>query len=176
MWNMGAGPGALMLYRIGADGKLAQAQLAKVPGLVMNHDFAVSRRHIVCVFPAMRLDPAKLRSGASFLDSLVFQDAAPMRVLVIDKNDLARQRTFELPPGFVFHFGNAWEDASGVLRFDYVHNADARVMTQGLAGVMRGEKDSLRDRPAHSTRAASACATGTCGIAPGSTRARAPCT
>jgi all-trans-8'-apo-beta-carotenal 15,15'-oxygenase len=161
MWNMGAGPNALMVYRIGADGTLAQAELLKVPGLVMNHDFALSRRYLVCVIPAMRLDTAKLRSGASFLDSLDFPASAPMRVLVIDKNDLTQQREFELPPGFLFHFGNAWEDASGMLRFDYVHHADARVMTVGLAGVMRGEKGALRDRPARSTHVAIDLARGT---------------
>lgn len=154
LWNMGAGPNALMVYRIGADGKLAQAELVKVPGLIMNHDFAISRRHLVCVIPAMRLDLDKLRSGASFLDAMAFPASAPMRVLVIDKNDLARQREFELPPGFLFHFGNAWEDASGVLRFDYVHHADASVLTEGLSGTMRGDKLSLRDRTAHSTHVA----------------------
>jgi carotenoid cleavage dioxygenase len=154
LWNMGAGPNALMLYRVGAGGKLAQAHLVKVPGLVMNHDFVVSRRYIVCVFPAIRLDTAKLRSGASFVDSLVAADSAPMRVLVIDKDDLTRQREFELPPGFVFHFGNAWDDGSNVLRFDYVHHPDARIMTEGFTGLMRGETGQLGERPSHSTHVA----------------------
>jgi carotenoid cleavage dioxygenase len=154
LWNMGAGPDALVLYRIDAAGKLAQAQLVKIPGLFMNHDFAVSRRHIVCVLPALRLDLEKLRTGASFVDATAFDAAAPMRVLVIDKDDLAKQRWYELPPGFLFHFGNAWDEAPGILHFDYVHHPDARVLTDGLMGLMRGEQSTLFDRPAHSTHVA----------------------
>lgn len=154
LWNMGAAPNALVLYRIDAGGQLAQAELVKIPGLVWNHDFAVSRRYLVCVLPAIRLDVEKMRSGAAFLDALEFPAAAPMRVLVIDKDDLTRQRWFELPPGFMFHFGNAWEERSGVLRFDYVHHADAGVIKDGLKGLMRGDEATLLERPAHSTHVA----------------------
>jgi carotenoid cleavage dioxygenase-like enzyme len=33
-------------------GNLAQAHIMKVPGLVLNHDFAVSERYLVCILPA----------------------------------------------------------------------------------------------------------------------------
>lgn len=160
MWNMGAAPNALVLYRIDAGGSLAQAHVVPVPGLLMNHDFAVSERHLVFVLPATRFDPEKLRSGMSFVDSLSFPADAAMRVLVVEKADLARQRWYELPPGFVFHFGNAWDDG-GTLRFDYVHHADASILQEALGGMMRGDPAAFRDRPARSTHVAIDLARGT---------------
>jgi carotenoid cleavage dioxygenase-like enzyme len=39
-------------------------------------------------------------------------------VLVLDKQTLTLQREYELDSGFAFHFGNAWEDEQGTIRFD----------------------------------------------------------
>jgi carotenoid cleavage dioxygenase len=159
MWNMGAGPNALIVYRIEPSGRLAEAQVIRVPGLIMNHDFAVSERHLVCVLPDMRFDPARLRAGHAFIDAIDLPRGQPMRVLVIDKADLSRRRWYELPPGFIFHFGNAWDDG-GTLRFDYVHHEDPSVLTEALGGMMRGDPGAVRDRSAVSTDVSIDLATG----------------
>jgi carotenoid cleavage dioxygenase len=104
--------------------------------------------------PVTRVDVAKLKSGGAFLDALSFPADAPMRLLVVEKSDLSKQRWFELPPGYVFHFGNAWDDGASTLRFDYVHHTDARVLMESLPALMRGEMGALASRPAASTQVA----------------------
>jgi carotenoid cleavage dioxygenase len=84
------------------------------------------------------------------MDAIGVEEGAAMRVLVMEKADLAKQRWFELPPGFVFHFGNAWEE-DGVLRFDYVHHEDAGTWKSDLSAMMRGDVAALRGPPARST-------------------------
>jgi all-trans-8'-apo-beta-carotenal 15,15'-oxygenase len=66
-------------------------------------------------------------------------------VLVVDKDDWSRRRWHELPAGFVFHLGNAWEDASGAIRFNYARSADASAPLVSFRDAMRGE---YRGRPA----------------------------
>jgi len=152
MWNMGAFAGGLAIYQIAADGSLVKAEIIKIPHLAMNHDFVVSRNHLIFVLPAMRLNLDKIKSGYSFLDSIDFSRDTPMRVLTVEKADFTQQRFYELPPGFIFHYGNAWEDKDGMIRFDYVrHEAGADIMTATMRALMRGDVEAMQ--PAHSASA-----------------------
>lgn len=143
LWNFGvAGShGVLAIYRISAAGELLQAQIVEVPGIAMMHDFAITERHLVFVLPPFLFDAERRRSGRTFLDSHVWHPDQAMRVLVLDKNDLSRQSWFELPTGFVFHLGNAWEDRQArTLHFDFARFADPSIAQQELRLLMRGEK------------------------------------
>ena len=152
MWNFGAINNSLAIYQISSAGTLVKAEVIKVPGMVMNHDFVVSRNHLIFVLPAMRLDTEKIRSGHSFVDSMEYSKAAPMRVLTVEKGDFSKQKWYELAPGFLFHYGNAWEDQDGFIRFDYVrHQAGAELMTATMRALMRGDVDAMR--PAKSVSA-----------------------
>ncbi len=55
-----------------------------------------------------------------------------------DKADLTQYQLLELPPSFTFHYGNAWEEASGVIRFDACRRNDASVLFGGFQNVMHG--------------------------------------
>lgn len=146
LWNFGAFNNHIALYQIGADGKLVKAEVIKVPDVAMCHDFVVSQRHLIFVLPAMRMNMEKLRAGSSFMDAIDILKDAPMRVLTVEKGDFSRRRMYELPPGFVFHFGNAWEDKAGLIRFDYVRsNPGADVMTGTMRALMRGDVAGMAD-------------------------------
>jgi len=139
LWNFGVVNGrGLALYHIAAQGTLLKADLVPFEDVPMVHDFAVTERSLVFLLPPLVLDREKRASGASFLDSHVWNPQAPMRVLVVDKSDWAKRRWYELPAGFVFHLGNAWEDNAGVIRFDYMRANDASGMFQSLRQVMSG--------------------------------------
>lgn len=146
VWNFGhsAMAGALILYRIDAAGQLMDKALHRLQGLGMIHDFAVSRRHLIFVVPPLVQDTSLMRQGASFLDSHQWRPDIGTRVLVFHKNDLSSMREFQLPAEFLFHFGNAWEDDSGVIRVTYCRSDDASVAFETTRYVMRGKA-----RPAH---------------------------
>ncbi len=61
-----------------------------------------------------------------------------MRVLVVDKNDWNKRQWTALPAGFLFHVGNAWEDAQGVIRIDYIRTEGPEILFQETRDVMRG--------------------------------------
>lgn len=138
VWNFGVSMVAdmLVLYEIGADGKLRLAQGLKVPQISMVHDFAMTQNHLVFLLPPLVLDKDRMHAGRNFLDSHVWRPELGMRVLVVDKADWSRR--LELPAGFVFHLGNAWEDGQGMIRVDYSHAQAPEVLFGTDRELMRG--------------------------------------
>ena len=140
MWNFGvsAMAGRLAIYRVRPDGVLATATALPVPNIAMVHDFAVTQKHLVFLLPPLVFDTSRMKSKMSFLDAHVWKPELGLRVLVLPKDALDRPQWFELPAGFVFHIGNAWEDKAGVIRLDCMRASDAWNATTGLKELMRG--------------------------------------
>lgn len=136
IWNFGQAPAreALVLWQIGADGHLRRAEMVgDVPG-GMIHDFAVTERSLVFLVGNLRWEQARL----PYLDSFRWDDSRAMRVVAFDKGDWSRRRVWDLPPGFLFHVGGAWETAEGTIHLDAALSEDARFATGGARDVMRG--------------------------------------
>lgn len=148
LWNFGVSAlsDKLVIYEIGADGRLRRSQVLDTPHTSYMHDFAVTDKHLVFLMPPVVLDRARMRSGLSFLDSHLWRPEVGMKVLVVDKSDFSRRTWLELPAGFTFHIGNAWEDAQGVIRVDYVHADTPDAMFATDRELMRGR---LAARPAY---------------------------
>jgi carotenoid cleavage dioxygenase len=141
LWNFGVVNGrGLVIYHLSASGQLVKADLIAVSDVPMVHDFALTARSLVFLLPPLVLDREKAAAGATFLDAHVWNPQAPLRVLVIDKSDWSKRRWYELPTGFVFHLGNAWEDQAGVIRLDYMRAGDPSGMFRSSREVMRGER------------------------------------
>jgi all-trans-8'-apo-beta-carotenal 15,15'-oxygenase len=140
LWNFGVFSlrSLLSIYRVKPGGELAQAVTIPVPKIAMVHDFAVTERHLVFLLPPLVFDAERARGGETFLDSHRWQPELGLRVLVLAKDRLDQPMWFELPTGFVFHLGNAWEDGSGVIRLDYMRAPDAWHATVGLKQIMQG--------------------------------------
>jgi len=116
-----------------------------VDEMPMVHDFVVTERHLVVVLPPFVFERG---AGKTFLDSYSFHADRSARVLIVDKSDLSKQRWLEMPAHFSFHYGNAWEDADGVIRLDEARYEDASVMFGPLRDVMRGRGGNVTSLPA----------------------------
>ena len=141
VWNFGyaSHAGRLVLWRIEPDGSLGRAAALSVSPMTMPHDFVVTERHLVLVLPPLDFDPDADPAARSFLDRHVWRPERGTRVLVVDKNDLETHFWLEMPAEWVFHFGNAWEDEAGVIRFDGARARTPEALFGSLRGVMRGE-------------------------------------
>jgi carotenoid cleavage dioxygenase len=146
LWNFGLDTrtSRLVLYRISPAGAVLAAAALSIPDMTMVHDFVVTSKHLLFLLPPMRFSLEKFQAGASFNESHEWLAGAALRVLVVEKSDLSAYRMFELPSGFVFHFGNAWEDGAGVIRFDYVRADDAHNLSVGFREIMRGAGTQFR--------------------------------
>ncbi|HYD30203.1 MAG TPA: carotenoid oxygenase family protein [Azospirillaceae bacterium] len=141
LWNFGVNyiDGRMILWRVNPDGTLHTA--AEIPGarhLGFLHDMAVTERSLVFLLSPVMLSRPRFLMGNSFLDSLDWEPERGTIILAVDKDDFSRQRRWQLPASFGFHFGNAWEEADGTIRFDYALADDASVLFDTLRHVMRG--------------------------------------
>jgi len=137
VWNFGSDPfgSRLVIYKIGASGGLSKAALIDVPQSGMIHDFVITRTKLVFLIPSFVVDKPIM----PFVDSFRWDGSLSMKALVVDKDDFSRRKLFELPPGFQFHFGNAWEDKDGTVRLDVARSRDGRWIMDGAKAMMRGE-------------------------------------
>ncbi|MEO0462190.1 MAG: carotenoid oxygenase family protein [Pseudomonadota bacterium] len=114
VWNFGWAGRSCVIWRIGADGTLISADVITLPRASYFHDFTMTKRHLIVVLQPWIQTSSYMPVVAS-LDWLPEQGT---RILVIDKDDLSRVRSFELPAFSAFHFADAWEEADGTIRFD----------------------------------------------------------
>ena len=138
LWNFGyvSGAGLIALWHINPQGALVKAGTVKVDPMTMPHDFLVTSRHIVLLLPPLHYKRAV--EFTSFMEAHVREPNLPTRVLVVDKNDFSKVQWLALPAQWVFHYGNAWEDAQGVIHFDAARAPDPMAMINTFRDVMRG--------------------------------------
>ncbi|MCC5886582.1 MAG: carotenoid oxygenase family protein [Gammaproteobacteria bacterium] len=137
LWNFGYVTGAdkLVLWHFGADERLRRCVVRDVPRIGIPHDFMVTARYLLIVLPPLAV--AADGEGA-LIDRLQWEPQRATRVLVIRKSDLEVEAELELPAQWIFHHGNAFEDGSGVIRFESARAPDPGLMTQHLRELMRG--------------------------------------
>jgi carotenoid cleavage dioxygenase len=134
VWNIGIMGAKLAIYRLSAAGALEAVKLHDAPPAGLAHDFLLTEKSVVVVLPSTRIGPVT----DGYFGAIKGRPDLPMAVKVFDRETLALVREAELPAGYVFHFGNAWEDRDGTIRFDMVFG-DNTDEIQELRKPMRGE-------------------------------------
>jgi len=114
IWNLGVSGQKAVVWRVGRDGALRSASLVDLPMASYIHDFSATTRHLVVVLQPWVQD----RNFQTYADSMTWRPELGAKVLVLDKTDLSRRRVYDLPAFFAFHYGAAWEEADGTIRFD----------------------------------------------------------
>jgi hypothetical protein len=131
------------------DRSLHTAAVIDLPRASFMHDFTATARHLIFVLQPWVHD----RQGMPYAARFSWKPEMGTQVMVVDKADLSRRRIYELPTFSYFHLGDAWEDASGTIRFDVAAGKDvafaidgARVLSNNALGAWR----ACRAEPHHS--------------------------
>ena len=138
-WNFGMlsmlGGDGLLVWHVGADGKLLQASVLDTPHAGYLHSFAMTDRHLVFV-----LTPFRFAQDGAFFERLRFTPDQPCRVAVVDKNAVDQARWFEVDFAMAYHFGDAFErDGRIVVRT--VQHPDLEHARSPMRAAMRGGVD-----------------------------------
>jgi carotenoid cleavage dioxygenase-like enzyme len=137
IWNLGVMGDKALVWRLGADGALAAADTIDLPCASYVHDFTASERWLIVVLaPLIRKKDAP---AFPYIDGFSWRPDEPTRILVIDKADLGSRRIYELPAFFAFHFGPAWAEPDGTIRFDACASADPSFATRGGREILKGD-------------------------------------
>ncbi len=134
IWNIGLSGAAAYVYRLAANGRLEAGQLIRLPRASYCHDFTMTARHLIIVLQPWLHERASL----PFASGMVWRPEQGTRVLVIDKDDLTRQRLFELPALFFFHLGDGWEEADGTIHFDGAFDGSPLFATETAPALVEG--------------------------------------
>lgn len=148
LWNIGSVPFAgrplLVLYHVGADGKLRKSRMHQLDFAGYMHDFVLTPRYLIALNSS-----AVFGEGSSFVDSMGWQGDRASQLLVFDRNDFSLRATIEVPATFVFHFGNAWEEAGGeevcFTACAYEDNQIVRVGMRRFAGQRPGPYENASE-------------------------------
>jgi carotenoid cleavage dioxygenase-like enzyme len=134
VWSLGMNRNQGLVWRLGRDGAVKSAELIALPAASYIHDFAATERHLVLVLTPWVQD----RMVMPYADSFSWRPDQGTKVLVLDKADLKSRRIYELPAFFAFHYGSAWEEADGTIRFDGCLSPDASFTTVNGRNFMKG--------------------------------------
>jgi carotenoid cleavage dioxygenase-like enzyme len=134
LWNLGMGGAQAVVWRLAPDGSVRSADLTDLPRASYVHDFTTTARHLIVILQPMIQDKTTL----PFIDGFSWKPEQGVQILVLDKADLSRRRLYELPSFYAFHYGSAWEDAGGAIRFDVCASPNPDFTTRGAREVLRG--------------------------------------
>jgi carotenoid cleavage dioxygenase-like enzyme len=110
-------PPYLTYHRLSADGELVESREVPVPGSTMMHDFAITENHVVWLDLPMVFDLDLAMQGRM---PFGWDDGYGYRLGVMPRDPSAGTAVtwFDIDPCFIFHVGNAHEDASGRVVLD----------------------------------------------------------
>ena len=136
IWNFGLSPsGHVVVYHLSAKGQVKNVGLinAQYKGGML-HDFLMTDKHLLLILPSLVTNP----TTTGYFRRTEFDEKLPMKVVVVSKQTLKMTKSFELPAGFAFHYGNAWEESDGTIHFDASLYPNVDVLHK-LSNVMQGQ-------------------------------------
>ena len=126
----------LNLYRIDRTGRVSGAGRVLLDAFPFCHDFALTKSHAVFFLSSIifRGIGDFLLGKTSLADGIGFDPEQPMRVLVVALDTLEVVRDFEMEPGTIVHFANAFEHGNTiVIDALYSDSFDADVLADMFA-------------------------------------------
>lgn len=111
LWNFGLFGSKLVVYQIGSDGVLMQAQLIELPRGGYMHSFCASESKLVFTLAPL----VNVRSAGSFFEGLSWKPELGSLIVVVPKSDLSKPRFADLEAGAAYHFADAWDEAGGAI-------------------------------------------------------------
>ena len=118
LYNFGLAHGLesrLMLYHVGDDGEMRERVALERDALPFAHDFGLTDRWRVFFLPPVHFELGKALAGLEPpVESLRHIPESPMTLALIDREAPSNLLEFEVPPGFIFHLVNTWEEGDMV--------------------------------------------------------------
>jgi len=123
-------------YRIDHHG-LTRFAPVKLPYPVMNHDFVLTKNHLVFCLGPILVHPLKFMLGLSSFDgALDWQGGKPTLILLLPRDGRGPPRWIETDAFFQFHFANGFEE-DGTLVLDLMRYPDYATIGEALRNYWR---------------------------------------
>ncbi|WCE02495.1 carotenoid oxygenase family protein (plasmid) [Streptomyces sp. HUAS 31] len=110
-------PPYVTYHRLSAAGELVETQEISVPAGIMMHDLAITENYVIWLDLPLVFDPALFGRNSM---PVRWDDAHGARLGLMRRDRAGEVRWFDVEPCYVFHVGNAHEDAAGRVVLDAV--------------------------------------------------------
>jgi carotenoid cleavage dioxygenase-like enzyme len=144
LWNFGAinlmGGNGLLIWHLGANGKLIGSHVLDTPIQGYLHSFAMTDQHLIFV-----LTPFTMGETGAFFERIRFSADQACRIAVVPKNAPEQARWFEADFAAVYHFGDA-HARNGEIVVRAVRHADVDEARSPMQGAMRGAAETGNGR------------------------------
>ena len=152
VWNFGSvslmGGSDLIIWHLGADGRLISADTLHTPILGYLHSFAMTEQHLIFTL----LPFVQAEGEGAFFERMRLQPDQPLRIAVVDKHAPGEARWFEADFAAIYHFGDAYERDGRIVMRAVTHADIERArspMRQAMNGHAQAEEDDGRLRELH---------------------------
>ena len=140
LWNFGSVPyygktGGLIIYKLRPGGAPPEYHLLSMPFAGYVHDFAQTENHLVFYIPPYHYSHSH---GDTFVSRYKWQPGMGGKLMLVDKNNLSKYQVYDAPAGFVFHFGQAWEQGKDV-KLIAAWCKTPQVMAESMYQIMAGQ-------------------------------------
>lgn len=139
IWNFGnisyAGTPTMVLYHLHANGALRSFKLLPLSRSSYIHDFAITDKYLVFYLSPLVMD----RLSDVYVESFKWRPELGSELLIVDKNTLTAVSRIPFEPGFIFHFGNSWQQGN-TLVLNTCWYDDAYVYHTGMADLIGEQK------------------------------------
>ena len=135
VWNLGGNGKGTFVWKLNPDGSLGKAEMLDVGRASYFHDFTATARHLIIVLQPWVQEGFKFPLSTA----MAWKPELGTRILVIDKDDLSKKRTYELPAFSFFHLADGWEESDGTIRFDGCLEENPTFGQIAASALLRGE-------------------------------------
>lgn len=130
------------LYELKAGGAARHMGSVPVPGLIMLHDFMITRRHIVFFDVPIRVRWEDVLQGrTSVMDALDWKPEEGTDVVVVPIDDPKKYVRFKVDPFFMFHHANAYERGNELI-VDFVRYDAYPQVHKLISDIVKGKLPS----------------------------------
>lgn len=110
-----------------------------LPYPLMNHDFVLTRHHLVfCLGPILARSLKMILGFTSFDGALHWDGGKPTLILLVPRDGRGKPRIIETEPFFQFHFANGYEEDDALV-LDLARYPDYAVIGQALRDFWRSD-------------------------------------
>ena len=135
LWNFGLSGSTLLVWHIGADGRLRDLRQVALPYPGYLHAFSMTDTHLA--FVLLPYVPDGEMGERAYFETLQWQRQRGARALVLAKAELDRPRWFGLPAGAAYHFGPALQRGDELV-LQACWNSNGAEVLSPFASEMRG--------------------------------------
>jgi all-trans-8'-apo-beta-carotenal 15,15'-oxygenase len=135
IWNVGLFDKQMIVYHVGADGKLIQAQLVLLPHGGYMHSFTASETQLVFVLAPM----VRVRDAGSYFEGLGWRPEQGSLMVVLPKSDLTKPRIVNFDSGAAYHYADAWDEPDGGLALRACWYKTGAAFASPLQNYMQGD-------------------------------------